>query len=401
MRIAMISEHANPLAALGGVDAGGQNLHVAELSGALAEAGHEVTVYTRQDDHQQRRVVTTPRGYRVVHVPAGPPQPVPKDELLPHMAAFTEFVDERWRVERPDVVHSHFWMSGLVAAIAAKRHGIPLVHTYHALGTVKRRHQGEADTSPESRIDTERVIGRSADCVIATCSDEVAELSRMGLSKSRIKIVPCGVDTKQFLPEGRRSRPKLAHRIVSVGRLVPRKGFADLITVLPALPDTELVIAGGADRAMRDDPEANRLRELARSLGVADRVRLAGQVPRERMPELLRSADVVACVPWYEPFGIVPLEAMACGVPVVATAVGGLIDTVVDGVTGMLVPPRRPAALTVALKSLLLDPVKRSFLGGAGRDRVESRYPWRVIAAQTAHVYESCVRNTELAGSVR
>jgi glycosyltransferase involved in cell wall biosynthesis len=401
VRIAMISEHANPLAALGGVDAGGQNLHVAELSGALSEAGHEVTVYTRQDDQKQRRVVTTPRGYRVVHVPAGPPTALPKDELLPYMAEFTEFVDDHWRAGPPDIVHSHFWMSGLVAAIAAKRHDVPMVHTYHALGTVKRRYQGKADTSPPSRIGTERVIGRSADCVIATCSDEVAELSRMGLPKNHVRIVPCGVDCTQFLPEGPTAVPKLAHRIVSVGRLVPRKGFADLVAVLPALPDTELVIAGGADRAIRDDPEANRLRTLAERLGVADRVRLAGQVPRARMPELLRSADVVACVPWYEPFGIVPLEAMACGVPVVATAVGGLTDTVVDGVTGVLVPPRQKATLAAALKALLADPVKRSFLGGAGRDRVESRYPWSMIAAQTAHVYESCVESAELAGSVR
>jgi glycosyltransferase involved in cell wall biosynthesis len=402
MRIAMISEHANPLAALGGVDAGGQNLHVAELSKALADAGHEVTVYTRQDHRDQERLVVTPQGYRVVHVPAGPPTAVPKDELLPHMAAFTEFVDDHWRTQRPDVVHSHFWMSGLVAALAAKNHGVPMTHTYHALGTVKRRYQGKADTSPPTRIRTERLIGRSADRIIATCSDEVGELSRMGMPKDRIEIVPCGVDCARFVPDGPVARKRLPHRIVSVGRLVPRKGFAELITVLPNLPDTELVIAGGPGRvAMADDPEANRLRALAHDLGVAKRVRLAGQVPRTRMPELLRSADVVACVPWYEPFGIVPLEAMACGVPVLASAVGGLTDTVVDGVTGVLVPPGRLAALSSALKTLLADPVKRSFLGGAGRERVESRYPWSVIAAQSARVYESCLDNAVLTGSLR
>jgi D-inositol-3-phosphate glycosyltransferase len=402
MRIAMISEHANPLAALGGVDAGGQNLHVAELSAALAADGHEVIVYSRQDDPEQERVVSTPQGYRVVHVPAGPDRAVPKDELLPHMAAFTEFVTDHWRTEKPDVVHSHFWMSGLVAALAAKHHGVPMVHTYHALGTVKRRYQGKADTSPPSRIRTERLIGRSAARIIATCSDEVAELSRTGVPKERVEIVPCGVDCSRFVPDGPAPRKRLQYRLVSVGRLVPRKGFADLITVLPNLPDTELIIAGGPDRAgLADDPEANRLRELAKRLGVDKRVRLVGQVPRQRMPELLRSADVVACVPWYEPFGIMPLEAMACGVPVLASAVGGLTDTVVDGVTGVLVPPRRPAALTTALKSLLADPVKRSFLGSAGRDRVESRYPWPVIAAQSARVYESCLDRVPLAGSLR
>jgi glycosyltransferase involved in cell wall biosynthesis len=402
MRIAMISEHANPLAALGGVDAGGQNLHVAELAKALAAGGHEVTVYTRQDDPRRERFSATPHGYRVVHVPAGPPHAVPKDDLLPHMAEFAEFVDDHWRVERPDVVHSHFWMSGLVAAIAAKRHDVPVIHTYHALGTVKRRYQGKADTSPPSRIDTERLIGRSADRIIATCSDEVAELARMGVPKDRAQIVPCGVDCTRFVPAGAVPRRRAPQRVVSVGRLVPRKGFADLIAALPALPETELVIVGGPDRAgLAHDPEARRLRAMAKELGVAKRVRLTGQVPRERMPGLLRSADVVACVPWYEPFGIVPLEAMACGVPVLASAVGGLTDTVVDGVTGVLVPPRRRTALVTALKGLLADPVKRTFLGAAGRDRVESRYPWAVIAAQTARVYESCLDRAELTGSVR
>jgi glycosyltransferase involved in cell wall biosynthesis len=400
MRIAMISEHAHPLAALGGVDAGGQNLHVAELSKALVAAGHDVTVYTRQNARDQDPFVTTAQGYHVVHVPVGPPRPIPKDELLPHMAAFTEFVDNHWRTAKPDVVHSHFWMSGLVAAVAAKRHGVPMTHTYHTLGIVKRRHQGIADTSPSSRIGTERLIGRNATRIIATCADEVNELSMMGVPKKRIEVVPSGVDCARFVPDGPKSAKKFAHRIVSVGRLVPRKGFAELVAVLPGLPDTELVIAGGPDRAgMADDPEATRLRALAKRLGVARRVRLAGPVPHNRMPELLRSADVVACVPWYEPFGIVPLEAMACGVPVLATAVGGLTDTVVDGVTGVLVPPRRLGALTAALKSLLGDPVRRTFMGAAGRDRVESRYPWPVIAAQTGRVYEACLDTAQLTGS--
>jgi glycosyltransferase involved in cell wall biosynthesis len=392
MRIAMISEHANPLAALGGVDAGGQNLHVAELSSALVRAGHEVTVYTRRDDPAQPASCETRRGYRVVHVPAGPARPVPKDELLPHMGEFTRFVDEEWRESPPDVVHSHFWMSGLVAALLGSHHDIPVVHTYHALGAVKRRHQGPADTSPPERIGVERAIGRAATRIIATCRDELSELTRMGISRNQVSVVPCGVDCEQFRPEGPSMRKRLPRRVVSVGRLVPRKGFADLIAALPGVPDTELVIAGGPDRGeLAADPEANRLRELAERLRVADRVRLVGQVPRGRMPALLRSADLVACVPWYEPFGIVPLEAMACGVPVVATGVGGLADTVVEDVTGVLVPPRRPAALRTAMATLLADPVRRSFLGGAGRDRAEMRYPWQRIAEESALVYERCL----------
>jgi glycosyltransferase involved in cell wall biosynthesis len=391
MRIAMISEHASPLAVLGEVDAGGQNLHVAELSAAMARAGHEVTVYTRRDGRRHPEVVDTPQGYRVVHVPAGPAKHVPKDELLPHMRRFTRFLQQRWRDDPPDVVHSHFWMSGLAAVFAGRTAKVPVVHTYHALGTVKRRHQGEADTSPADRIAYERLVGRSSARIVATCTDEVAELGRMGITGPQVTVVPCGVDCDQFQPDGERLPTRLSHRVVAVGRLVPRKGFAELVAALAHCPDTELVIAGGPDRTrLANDSEARRLHMLAERSGVADRVRLTGQVSRDRMPALLRSADVVACVPWYEPFGIVPLEAMACGVPVLATAVGGLTDSVAEGVTGDLVPPRNADALAVKLRELLADPVKRKSYGAAGRARVESRYVWDRIAEDTVRVYAQC-----------
>jgi glycosyltransferase involved in cell wall biosynthesis len=391
MRIAMISEHASPLAALGEVDAGGQNLHVAELSAAMARAGHDVTVYTRKDERRLPELVDTPMGYRVVHVPAGPAKHVPKDQLLPHMSRFTRYVQRRWRVDPPDVVHSHFWMSGLVAVFAGRGTGVPVVHTYHALGTVKRRHQGKADTSPSGRIAYERLVGKSSARVVATCGDEVAELARMGITGPKVSVVPCGVDCDQFQPDGDWLPTRLPQRVVAVGRLVPRKGFAELVAALAHCPDTELVIAGGPDQArLAEDAEAQRLHAIARRHGVADRVRLTGQVSRDRMPALLRSASVVACVPWYEPFGIVPLEAMACGVPVLATAVGGLTDTVVEGVTGDLVPPRNADALAVKLRALLADPAKRESYGAAGRARVESRYTWDRIAEDTVRVYEQC-----------
>ncbi|QQQ78570.1 glycosyltransferase [Saccharothrix sp. 6-C] len=386
MRIAMVSEHAGPLAALGGVDAGGQNVHVAALSEALSALGHDVVVHTRRDDPGLPERVRTEQGYDVVHVPAGPAHPVPKDELLPHMGDFARFLEQQWQEERPDVVHAHFWMSGLASVLAARKVGVPVVQTYHALGTVKRRHQGADDTSPPQRIGIERMIGREADRIAATCDDEVVELMRMGVRRSRISVVPCGVDPTRFRPEGPALRRRLPHRVVSVGRLVPRKGFQDLITALRSLPDTELVIAGGPVD-VESDPEARRLAAHAERLGVRHRLCLAGQVSRDAMPALLRSADAVACVPWYEPFGIVPLEAMACGVPVVASAVGGLIDTVVDGVTGVLVPPRDPSALARALHSLLADQARREACGLAGLDRVGVRYTWSRIAEDTERVY--------------
>jgi D-inositol-3-phosphate glycosyltransferase len=202
--------------------------------------------------------------------------------------------------------------------------------------------------------------------------------------------VPCGVDPDEFRPAGRAApRGPHAHRLVTVGRLVPRKGFATAIAALRTLPDTELVIAGGPDRAeLGADEHACYLRSFAETMGVADRVTLLGGVARDEMPALLRSADAVVCTPWYEPFGIVPLEAMACGVPVVASEVGGLIDTVVDGVTGRLVPARRPRALAAALAELLAAPTTRARFGAAGRERAVSRYSWDRVACATVRVYE-------------
>ncbi|WP_199430119.1 glycosyltransferase [Qaidamihabitans albus] len=400
MKIAMVSEHASPLAALGEVDAGGQNVHVAELSAGLTRAGHDVTVYTRRDADDLPGEVRTPGGYRVVHVPAGPARHVPKDELLPHMGSFAEYLEHAWAADRPDLVHAHFWMSGLASVLAARAHDLPVVQTFHALGVVKRRYQGEEDTSPPERIRLERLVGRSATRVAATCSDEVFELARLGLPRDRMSVVPCGVDLTRFDPAGPRSPRGHRHRIVSVGRLVPRKGFDVAIAALPALPDTELVIAGGPERGrLADDAEARRLLDYARRLGVADRVRMPGQVARPDMPALLRSADAVVCTPWYEPFGIVPLEAMACGVPVVAAAVGGLTDTVVDGVTGTLVPPKDPDGLATALRRLLGEGALRDAYGIAGADRARCRYSWDRIAADTQRVYERSLPAARLTSS--
>ncbi|EHK89270.1 glycosyltransferase [Saccharomonospora azurea] len=399
MKISMVSEHASPLAALGEVDAGGQNVHVAELSAGLTRAGHDVTVYTRRDSDDQPEDVTMPGGYRVVHVPAGPARHVPKDELLPHMGEFTRFLTAQWQADRPDVVHAHFWMSGLASLMATRPLSVPVVQTFHALGVVKRRHQGAHDTSPTERIGLERLIGKHAARVAATCSDEVFELVRLGLSRSRMSIVPCGVDLDRFTPSGPVEPRTHRYRIVSVGRLVRRKGFDVAIAALRSLPETELIIAGGPQEGrLAEDKEAARLLRFAAELGVADRVHLRGQVPRADVPALLRSADVVVCTPWYEPFGIVPLEAMACGVPVVASAVGGLTDTVVDGVTGLHVPPKRPEALASAVRRLLSDAALRDAYGIAGADRARCRYSWDRIATDTMRVYERVVPAAALSG---
>ncbi|HEX7292446.1 MAG TPA: glycosyltransferase, partial [Conexibacter sp.] len=201
MKVAMVSEHASPLAALGGVDAGGQNVHVAALAAEMGRQGAHVTVHTRRDDPRLPQRVRLAHGAVVDHVPAGPAAPIPKDELLPHMDAFAADLAAQWREERPDVVHAHFWMSGHAALTAARELGIPVVQTFHALGVVKRRYQGEMDTSPAERIGIEREILQRADHVVATCSDEVFELVRIGGARGRLTVVPCGVDLDLFTPD--------------------------------------------------------------------------------------------------------------------------------------------------------------------------------------------------------
>ena len=392
MNIAMVSEHASPLAVIGGVDAGGQNVHVAELSGALVAQGHYVVVYTRRDDPGLPDRVTMPGGVIVEHVTAGPQRPLPKDDLFPLMDEFAVRLEHALLRDPVDLVHAHFWMSGYATARAASKLGLPFVQTFHALGTEKRRHQGAADTSPDSRIDHETAIARAADRIIATSSAEIFELCAMGADSRLLRIVPCGVNLSFF--DKKRSAFRIPrrrkHRIVTLSRLVARKGIEDVLRALVDIPDTELLIGGGSDTcSIEDDPEAQRLSVLAAAAGIRDRVVFLGRVPRAQVPSLLRSADVVVCAPWYEPFGIVPLEAMASRVPVVASAVGGLRDTICDGLTGIHVPPRAPGAIACAVRTLLEHDETRRAFGARGRADVEARFTWTSVAEQTARVYET------------
>jgi glycosyltransferase involved in cell wall biosynthesis len=328
-------------------------------------------------------------GATVEHVDAGPAAPISKDLLLPYMDEFADRLRSAWELRRPDVVHAHFWMSGRAALAAAAPLDIPVVQTFHALGVVKRRHLGAKDTSPAVRAAEENAIVQSADRVLATASDELFELVRLGADRHRVSVIPCGVDLETFRPDGPAAprRPGF-HRVVVVSRLVERKGIGNAISALAQAPRCELMIAGGPSAShLNDDEEVRAFRERARSVGVADRVHFLGAVDHEHVPWLIRSADVVACVPWYEPFGMVALEAMACGVPVVASAVGGLVDTVVDGETGVHVPPRRPDQVAQALRTLLDNPELRAAMGAAGLKRARRRYGWDVIAQATLSAY--------------
>jgi glycosyltransferase involved in cell wall biosynthesis len=263
---------------------------------------------------------------------------------------------------------------------------------------VKRRQQGARDTSRAERSFLEPDVARRVDAVIATCSDEAFELKAFGVPAGRIAVVPCGVDTTLFTADGPTAPRTERLRLLTVSRLVPRKGVGNAIEALGRLVrrgvDAELVVIGGAGDAdhLEAEPEIDRLQAIIAAEGLEDRVVLAGGIAHEDLPAWYRSADVVVCAPWYEPFGIVPVEAMATGRAVVATRVGGLIDTVVDDGTGVHVPPRDPDALADAIGALLADPDRRRRYERAGRRRAGIRYTWRRIAADTLRTYEHLER---------
>ncbi|MFI5937212.1 glycosyltransferase [Actinoplanes sp. NPDC051494] len=387
MRIAMISEHASPLPVPGGT-AGAQQRHVADLSTALAELGHDVRVYVRRDNPGLPAMARLVDGVLVVHVPAGPARVLPPDLLLPHMGDFAQWLRSEWCNGDwlPEVAHAHYWTSGLAAVTAARQVGIPVVQSFHELAE-----HGVSVGTGASRNGYERALGRAVDRVVAQSQDELHDLVRIGVPRARLTVVPAGVDSIRFTPEGPAAeRDPQRPRILSVGRLVERKGFGDVIQAMRFVPGAEVVVVGGPPAGeLATDPNAKRLRALAEQYKVADRVRLVGAVPAGDMPRWYRSADLLVAASWNEQFELAPLEAMACGVPVIGTAVGGLTETVVDGLTGDLVPARDPRALGSALRRLVNDKVRRFAYATAALDRARQAYSWKRVASQLGSVYST------------
>ncbi|HWE39403.1 MAG TPA: glycosyltransferase [Isosphaeraceae bacterium] len=401
-RIALISEHASPLATLGGVDAGGQNIYVGQLARRLAALGHEVEVLTRRDRRGLPEVVPWAGGARVVHVAAGPPSAVRKEDMLPFMDEFADGV--RARVRRRghyDLIHANFFMSGMVAAELRRSSGTPFVVTFHALGRVRRLHQGDADGFPDERLAIEDRVVAEADGIVAECPQDQDDLVHLyGADRGRITVIPCGFDPSEFWPIDKpRARAALGIGpggpvLLQLGRMVPRKGVDNVIRGLARLRRdrgiaARLLVVGGESEVPDPaiTPEIGRLRSIAQSEGVADAVTFVGSRGRDVLRYYYAAADVFITTPWYEPFGITPVEAMACGTPVVGADVGGIKATVVDGKTGFLVPPNDPAALAGRLALLLNDPgLLRAFARRAVR-RANEHYTWGRVAEAVDGLY--------------
>lgn len=412
-RIAIISEHASPLAPPGSIDCGGQNVYVACLARELALSGHLVDVFTRRDSLAQKQVVHWHENIRVVHVPAGPAHYVPKEQMLPYMETFARFVTRfaRRQALPYDIAHANFFMSGMVAQHLKLALGIPFVITFHALGHVRRIAQGAADTFPADRLHIENSLMRSADRIIAECPQDQHDMEQLyGAQRQRIAIVPCGFDPQELWPLPMRlARARLGLEqgkliVLQLGRMVPRKGVDTVIQSMALLRsehgvDAELLVVGGeaGRRDGREPPELLRLRTLAAELGVRGQVHFTGRKDRADLRYYFSAADAFVTTPWYEPFGITPVEAMACARPVIGAEVGGIKSTVVDGETGFLVPPRDPRAVASRLLELHRDPAMARSMGDEGLRRAYQHYTWRIVARQAASIYAAVVDNASAA----
>jgi D-inositol-3-phosphate glycosyltransferase len=399
MKIALVAQNATPLHPRTGSGPDRDDIGLSELTRRLATHGHQVTVFAQKNQPDLPDLADLHDGVRVQHINAGP---VPgsngtdgdRDDasLLEQVPAFSGPLRSSWEQDRPDIVHALRWTSGLAALAAARDLDIPVVQEFSSLGVTERRDRVKADGAAAARIRLEPAIGRSAAAVVATHSAEASDLASLGVHRSSIRVVPWGVDTDMFTPEGpvaeRNGRP----RLLTAADLSQRAPLETLLRALTKVPGAELLIVGGPDRAELPGNSAYAsLAAFAGALDVSDRVIFTGRVEHNAMPALLRSADLVVSTCQYEPSGTTSLQAMACGTPVIAPAAAGHVDAVVDGTTGILIPPGRPALLAQRIRQLLAHPMLLEAYGVAAADRAKSRYSWDRIAGETLAVYDKVI----------
>jgi D-inositol-3-phosphate glycosyltransferase len=392
--LAMLSMHTSPLAQPGTGDGGGMNVYVRELASALARAGVHCDVYTRAASADLAPIVLVEPGLHVHHVPAGPPRPVAKEELPGLVDEFTDAVMARMATHHADALHANYWLSGVAGHAIKHALDLPLLSTFHTLDRVKA--EAELGDDSEQRATAEAHVIGCSDAILASCDDEVAQLVRLyDADPYRIEVVPLGVDHAFFAPgERRQARRALgfaedARMLLCVGRIQPLKGLGVAVRAFGELaddvPDAHLVIVGGPSGA-EGEAEVARLHALVDSLGVGARVTFVPPQPHELLSTFYRAADVCLVPSRTESFGLVALEAAACGTPVVASAVGGLTTLVDHGRTGWLVESREPSAFAELAKAVLTDP-ELAFDVSRRAAAAARGYTWSIAAARLRRLY--------------
>lgn len=409
----MLSYHTCPLATLGGKDTGGMNVYVRDLTRQLGQMGVHVDVFTRsQDEHVPHVLHDLGYGNRVVHVPAGPQVPIPKQDLVSFLPEFVKGIREFAQIKglQYDLIHSHYWMSGLAAQDLKSIWGAPIIHMFHTLGVMKQRvarQPGEAEG--DYRLRGEQEVLRLADRIIAATPAEQAQLQWLYQSNTRkVSIIPPGVDLSHFYPipadEAKEviGVPPDDRLLLFVGRIEPLKGIDTLIEAIALMrqkgvfdkhPLCLSVIGGEPSLSPQTiSAEMARLQSMRERYDLGDLVAFLGKRGQDTLPYYYSSADAVVVPSHYESFGMVALEAMACGTPVVASQVGGLAFLVQDGETGYTVPVDDPQALAERLTRLIEDPALRDQMGKQAAT-IAREYAWEKIAARIVKVYENALMN--------
>ncbi|HEY6958272.1 MAG TPA: glycosyltransferase [Candidatus Limnocylindria bacterium] len=415
-RIAMLSVHACPLAKLGGRDSGGMNVYVRELARELGRRGVEVDVFTRWREKDDPRIQSLGPNARVVHIPSGPMGYWPKMDVYDHLDEFTTKLQEHVAAEGRsyDLIHSHYWLSAEVARTLAPRWRVPRIQMFHTLGLVKREVMDEdLDGESDVRIAIERRAVRDSAAIVAASEIEVGELLDLyDADRAKLHVIPCGVDPNVFRPirqvdaREKLGRDQCERLILFVGRIEQIKGIDVLLRALGLLffrhpelrSDVCLVVVGGALDPGDDAPETEKIQELRRLVHqhrMEANVSFVGSRDQDALAMYYAAADVCAVPSLTESFGLVALEAMACGTPVVGTRVGGLQKLIEDGESGLLVPAGDYQALAEAIAQVLTDPRLRMHLAHGARDRAE-HYTWKKVGDRIEALYAEILANTKV-----
>ncbi|MGL5060870.1 MAG: glycosyltransferase family 4 protein [Microcoleus sp.] len=403
-RIALISVHGDPAVEIGKEEAGGQNVYVREVGEALAKQGWQIDMFTRKADSQQESIVQHHPNCRTIRLTAGPEEFIPRDELYGYLPLFVrEFqkfqLESGWQYP---LVHTNYWLSSWVGMELKKSQPVKQVHTYHSVGAVKYKSVSTIPMIAKTRLQVEKTLLETADRVVATSPQEKEHMRSLVSAKGKIDIIPCGTEIQRFGSIGRSAaRQQLGISeevkvVLYVGRFDPRKGIETLVRAvnqssLRDKADLKLIIGGGWRPGESDGKERDRIDSIVRELGMSDITSFPGGLSREILPAYYAAADVCVVPSHYEPFGLVAIEAMACGTPVVASDVGGLKFTVVPQETGLLAPPKNELVFASAIDRTLTDSAWARQLGKAGRKRVETYFSWDGVASQLGQLYAQLI----------